>query len=457
MMLSALLTQQATTPVTFALSGANGAFGRTLLSQALTCDHVEPVVLCDLNLPALAGLCAELGYPADRFRTVASASELRQARADGRIALLAEIGLLTETGFDVLVEATGNPAVGTLAAESCIADGRHVVMVSKEVDTVSGAFLGTAARDRGVSYRLAHGDQPANLLDLAAWAHLVGLQVVAVGKAGEYDLVYDPESGTLRQADQVIAVKRSEIEPLLSLGDTPTQTLAARERLAAAFKRSAAADLCEMAAVASRLEVAPSRPGLSYPIARIDELADVYPLVADLTEGAPATIDVFSSLRLAGEASIAGGVFVIVRTTDAVTWRILQEKGHVVSRDGRFACIYWPYHLMGVETVGSILLAARGPALEPPRARVVMAAAASRVLEAGTTLTMGGHHHEIEGATPVLLTTDEAPAGVAPFYLAANARLSRQVETGNLILLDDLVDPHSRLVEVWRASSRRTA
>ena len=456
-MLSTLLTQQVTAPVSFALSGASGAFGRTLLGQALRCEYVEPVVLCDLNLPALQELCIELGYPADRLRTAASAAELKQARADGRIALLADIGLLAEADFDVLVEATGNPAVGTHAAESCIVGGRHVVMVSKEVDNVSGPFLGAAARDRGVSYLLAHGDQPANLLDLVAWARLTGLEIVAVGKAGEYDLVYDRADGTLRQADQVIAVQPGEIEPLLTLGEDPGRTLIARESLAAAFKRSAAADLSEMAAVATRLDVVPECPTLGYPIARIDELADVYTLMADAGDDSPVKIDVFSSLRLAGEASIAGGVFVIVRTTDPATWQILRAKGHVVSQDGRFACIYWPYHLMGVETVETILLAARGLTFDPPRARVVMAARATRVLESGTRLTMGGHHHEIEGAAPLLLTADEAPIGIAPFYLAANARLARRVEPGDLVLLEDLADPDPRLVEVWRASSSPTA
>ena len=49
-----------------------------------------------------------------------------------------------------------------------------------------------------------------------------------------------------------------------------------------------------------------------------------------------------------------GGEFVIVRCENKM-WEILKGKGHVMSRNGKYCCIYHPYHYMGLETPVSIL------------------------------------------------------------------------------------------------------
>ncbi len=444
-------------PVRFAVTGAKGAYARTLLAQASRVPAVEPSVLCDLDLPGLRVLCVELGYPEDRLVEIHDSAQLADAIADHRIALVDDLGLLAAAEADVLVEATGSPVHGLLAARRAIAAGQHVVMVSKEVDSVVGPVLVAEAREAGVGCVLAHGDQPANLIDLLAWCELVGLPVVAAGKAGEYDLIYDPEAGTLSQLDETVAVSAEQLRPLLTLGADISATLAARAELVAAFKRSAAADLCEMAAVASRTGLAADRERFHYPVARIDELADVYSPLSEggLVRGRPC-VDVFSALRIRGEASFAGGVFAVVETGDAVTWAALRGKGHVVSRSGRHACIYWPYHLMGVETIATILAVGRSGApaaqLAAPTARLVLAGRAEAELHAGSKLVMGGHHHEIAGLAPVLIEREPAPGDPAPFYLAANTTLARDVQAGDLVGIADLDDPDPRLVDAWRAS-----
>lgn len=453
MNLTALLSQQTGGPVRFALTGAKGAYARTLLAQAAQGDLVRPALLCDLDVDGVAALCVELGYDPDDLVVAASADEVRAAGE--RIALVADLDLIRASDVEVLVEATGSPVHGTRASFAAIEDGRHVVMVSKEVDTVSGPALGQAARAAGVVYTLAHGDQPANLLDLVGWARLVGFEVVAAGKSSEYDLVYDPAAGTITQLDETHGVDASAFDRLLALGDVET-TLAARAAAVAAFTRSAAADLCEMTAVAAQSGLVPDTERFHYPVARIAELADIYALRehGGILEGA-GRVDVFSALRVVGEPSFAGGEFVVVRTGDAATWELLRQKGHVLSRDGRYACIFWPYHLMGVETVVTIAAAARlgvGTGRPGTVPRVMLAGRARHDLAAGTRLVMGGHHHEIEGVAPVVREIVDTPAGAAPFYLAAHATLARPVASGELITLDDLADPEPLLRETWAAA-----
>ncbi|WP_243788518.1 homoserine dehydrogenase [Saccharopolyspora gloriosae] len=438
-------------PVGYALSGAAGGFARTLLAQTRLIPALTPAVLCDVDVPRLHELCLELGYAPEELHTCTDAEQTAAATAAGHIALVADQDLLGAGQWDVLVEATGSPAHGHAMARAALTSGRHVAMVSKEVDSVAGLQLARLAADHDVVYAPAEGDQPGNLIRLLDWARLLGMDVVAIGKSSEYDLVYDPATETVTQLDRTVSAPA--LGDLLTLGDDVRGTLAARAEAVAALPTGATADYCEMAVVANNTGYRPDVERLHYPVARIAELADIYSLREHgglLHE--TGAVDVFSALRLPDEASFAGGEFVVLRTNDAETWRILAEKGHVVSRDGRYATVYLPYHLMGVETPATLLaIAAHGrtPDASPPGRHAVLAGRARADLAAGTVLDMGGHHHDVTGVQAVLLRDEDAPADVAPLYLAAHAALGRDVAAGGLITLSDLENPDSALVEAW--------
>ena len=101
----------------------------------------------------------------------------------------------------------------------------------------------------------------------------------------------------------------------------------------------------------------PSDRRLNYPVAKISELADIF--IPEEDGGIlkkTGVVDVFCNLRAPDEASFAGGEFSIIRCENETVWELLTSKGHVVSRNGKYACIYLPYHYMGLETPISILL-----------------------------------------------------------------------------------------------------
>ncbi|WP_327672993.1 MULTISPECIES: homoserine dehydrogenase [unclassified Streptomyces] len=439
--------------VRYALSGAGGGFARTLLAQTLRIPALQPSVLCDRDLPGLGAMLAELGFPAGQLVVCASAAEVERAERDGRIALVAEGDLLSAATWDILVEATGSPAHGYAMAKAALLSGRHVAMVSKEVDSVAGLHLADLAEQAGLVYTTADGDQPANLIGLVTWAELLGLDIVAIGKSSEYDLVLDPDKGTVTQLDTT--VEAPGLAAHLSLGDDVPATLEARARAVSALPVGATADYCEMSVVATNTGFKPDTERLHYPVARIAELADIYRLREDggilHKTGA---VDVFSALRLPGEASFAGGVFVVVRTGDAETWETLRGKGHVVSQDGGYAAIYLPYHFMGVETPVSLLSAVlhnRPSGGVDPRGYAALAGRARQDLPAGTVLTMGGHHHDVTGVQAVLLRDEDTPEDIAPLYLAAHTTLARPVAAGDLIRLGDLSDADQELALAWSA------
>lgn len=442
----------ATAPqVRYALTGAKGGFSRTLLAQTRLMPSLFPALLCDLDVAGLRELCLELGFAEDKLLPCTSAEAVARAPVDA-IVLVDDVALLEPSAYDILIEATGNPAIGYRVACRAIDAGRHVAMVSKEVDSVAGISLARRAAARGVVYTTADGDQPANLIGWVSWARTLGLEIVAAGKSSEYDLVFDPETHTITQLEQTIAAPAMAAH--LRLGEDIAATLAARRAALGGLKTSATADYCEMSVVATNTGLVPDVELMHYPIARTSELADIYSLREDggILEQS-GVIDVFNVLRLPEEASFAGGVFVVVRCHDAVTWQLLAQKGHVVSRSGRYACLYLPYHFMGVETPMTLLgavLHQRPSGSDKPAQCAVLGGRATRDIAAGTVLTMGGHHHDVVGVQAVLIARAQAPQDVAPLYLAAHARARRDIAEGALLSIDDIVGYDSELALAWQ-------
>ncbi|MFD7307477.1 hypothetical protein [Promicromonospora sp. NPDC059942] len=292
-------------PLRVALTGANGGYGRTFLAQLALTPEIRPAVLVDPDVAGVRRMLDELGYPAERVAESADPAGTARLVQQDRIALVASADALDWTGVDVLVEACGRVAAGFGYAAAALEHGTHVVMVSKEVDTVVGADLGARAAANGLSYLPGDGDQPANLLRLVDWVSAVGLDVVAIGKSGEYDLELDPATGRVTQAG--VTVEAPALLDLLELGDDVAGTLARRADAVRGLKRAAAADSCEMTVVATRTGTSADVEAMHYPVARIAELADIYAAREDggiLTRDG--VVDVFSALRLPGEASFAG-------------------------------------------------------------------------------------------------------------------------------------------------------
>jgi predicted homoserine dehydrogenase-like protein len=279
---------------------------------------------------------------------------------------------------------------------------------------------------------------------------VLGFEVVCAGKASEHDFIHDPAAGTVTHAGVARVVPA--LEALWPLGADVAATLQARRRALAPFPLSATPDYCEMNVVANSTGLQPSCDALHYPPCRTSELADIFVPVEDGgILACTGVLDVFNPLRRHDEASFGGGVFVVVRCTDRAVWQLLQEKGHAVGRTGRYACIYQPFHLMGLESLTSVysaVLHGRASGSPSQRTHAVMVARATRALRAGETLAMGGHMHEMEGVTARLVPA-HAARGAAPYYLAANKRLLRDVPCGSDVPADALVLEGSGLARAW--------
>jgi predicted homoserine dehydrogenase-like protein len=443
--------------IRMALVGPKGGFGRSLLVQCRALRQLDIAALCDIDIEGTLATLTSLGFAADTVRVCHNADEVRAARADGRIALVGDHLLLKNVELDIVVEATGAPEVSVQIAENALRRGVHVAMATKETDSVAGPYLNQLALENGVTYTTPDGDQPSNLIGLVTWARVLGFEVVMAGKSSEYDFIYDPAAQTIDYLDQRHSVS---LDACWTLGDDIEGTLKARREALSMLPQSATPDYCEMNVVANSTGFVPATDALNYPLARISELADIFvPKEDGGILDKTGVVDVFNCLRRPDDVSFGGGVFVVVRCKDDETWQLLKQKGHLVSRNGRYASIYLPYHLMGLETPMSLFSAVllnqpTGSAAQLPHARMV--ARAARDFHAGEKLAMGGHHHTIEGATPLLMDTAKAEAqGAAPFYLAANKRLVADVKAGELVPLAALDLQASALYAAWQRNPVR--
>jgi predicted homoserine dehydrogenase-like protein len=165
-------------PVRIGQVGA-GKFGTMFLSQVRLTTGMHLVGLADL-MPARAK---------ERLLGVQWSPEQIDARSLGDALKTGKthitdnaMSLIENPEIEVIIEATGDPGTGIKLCQAAIKHGKHVVMVNVEADALAGPLLARQARERGVVYSLAWGDQPALICEHVDWARACGFRVVCAGK-----------------------------------------------------------------------------------------------------------------------------------------------------------------------------------------------------------------------------------------------------------------------------------
>ncbi len=429
-------------PVGLCVIGS-GQFGQSLIAQARHIPRLAPRIAVDLTAEAAGRAFVAAGHDPLDVALCTNAREARSAHDAGKLVAAGSLDIVLDLPFDILVEATGHPEAAARHSLAAIEARRHVLLVSKEADSVAGPILARKARENGVRIAPVDGDQPSLLIDLVTWAETLGFELLCAGKSSEYDFVVDPASdgvtcnGVPARIEGIGAAWNNPASPA-------TKRAADRANLLGRhFLLRAVPDLCEMTLVANATGLAADQPGFHCPVARIPEIADLFRPqdMAGLLSGGR-RLDVFHHIRLAEEASFAGGVFVCVRCQDRTAWQVLAEKGHAVSRDGQTAMIYLPRHLLGLEAATSLFdLAAFGETPYGPdyAPKQDLVAVTTRPLAAGRLLEARGHHHTIDGVTaemrPAVPLSAEA---TTPYYLVANRVLARDLPAGMAIRPSDL-------------------
>jgi predicted homoserine dehydrogenase-like protein len=180
-----LAREAAGKPVTVGLIGA-GKFGTMFLAQLRTTRGMHLVGVADLDVARARRALQSAGWPDE-----ACANSLGDALAQGRSYVTEDAAaLIASSGIEVILEATGHPEAGIRHALAAVAERKHIVMVTVEADALAGPLLAAKAKDAGVVYSLAWGDQPALICEHVDWARTCGFTVVAAGKGTRYEPHY---------------------------------------------------------------------------------------------------------------------------------------------------------------------------------------------------------------------------------------------------------------------------
>lgn len=433
-----MATTEAKLPLRAALVGA-GEFGRTLLTQSRRLAGLSIEVLCDRDPERAIATAKAAGFGDDQIRRPGPGAG--SGLAPGRILITDDPDALARLPLDLLVEATGQPEAGARHALAAIEAGQHVAMVTKETDIVVGPILARLAAEAGRTYTLVDGDQPSLLIKLCTRLRTLGFPVVAAGKATEYDVVVDPGLGTAecqgRRLDTPGLARLWDLDQ-----DRVPEVLSGRAECLAGAIRQTVPDLCELGIIANWSGLAPDRPELHAPFVRPLELPEVFrELDGGGILGGAGIVDAFVCLRRRDELGFAGGVFAVV-DCDSDLGALLAAKGLPVSRDGSRLMVHNPVHLLGAEAAISMLEAGepQGKGLLP-RPRVDLVGLTSEALAEGQVLELG-ERHALPGLAPRLVPAAPlGPSAPLPYYLAAGARLRRDLAPGATINLEDVALP----------------
>ena len=188
MNLASMLRERAAAgrPVRIGQVGA-GKFGTMFLSQVRLTTGMHLVGLADLMPARARERMVGVGWPKEQTE----ATSMGDALASGATFVGEDaMAVISHPEIEVVIEATGDPATGIRLCQAAIKHGKHVVMVNVEADALAGPLLARQAREAGVVYSLAWGDQPALICEHVDWARTCGFKVVAAGKGTRYHPTY---------------------------------------------------------------------------------------------------------------------------------------------------------------------------------------------------------------------------------------------------------------------------
>lgn len=436
-----LFSAAAKKKVELAIVGVSG-FNHSLFRYGFGSGKVSIRVLCGRNAQRCVDAYRSVGVAEGRIKLCKTYEDGAAAYERGDYLVFDDTVLAMRMPFDVMIEGTGKPEAAAAHVLAAIENRKHVVMVTKESDSVAGSLFARKAREQGVVYSLVEGDQPSLLVGLYTWARTAGLKVLSIGKASEYDFVYDPEAMTLSVQGKLIPVPG--FDSVWDLGSDFAETVRKRSAMLSTVKQHAIPDLTEMGIVLNHIEgFEPDIPEFHCPIARAVEIPDLMCSAEDggLFKG-NGRIDVVNLLRRDDEQSLEGGVHVVVACDDEETWEVLKGKGVPISRNGKTALIYYPAHYLGFEAIFSVLsagLLGMPTGAADPKPRFDVAARTTKALKSGTKFEAQGHHHEIEGLEGILMPAEAVSKNRRlPFYLCDGTTLKRDAAAGTLITADML-------------------
>ena len=428
--------QEAGRPIRVGLIGA-GKFGSMFLAQVRHMPGIHVMGIADLAPDRARAALLSTGWPEEQ----SAAASFEAARRSGatHITDSAE-DLVAADGMEVVIDATGHPAAGIDHVLACCTYHRHIIMVNVEADALAGPLLARKAREAGIVYSMAYGDQPALICEMVDWARTCGLKVISAGKGTRYLPAFHASTPDTVWDHYGISANRAAVA-----GMNP--------RMFNSFLDGTKSGI-EMTAVANATGLTPAPGGLTFPPCPAPQLARVLiPAEAGGVLHHEGQVEVIAAESRDGtelDNNLRWGVFVTFEAPSDYTARCFEEYGLITDDSGRYSALWRPYHLIGLELGVSVAYAALlgQPTGSADAFRADVVATAKRDLKAGEVLD-GEGGYTVWGK--LMSAAESLSVGALPIGLAGNVTLTTDVRAGSTVRWADVrIDDTNTAVRIRR-------
>ncbi len=418
-----LATRAATgKPIRIGLVGA-GEMGTDIVSRVAHMQGIEIGAISELN-PQAAGRAVTIAYgDPDRARATDTTDALNAAIEAGRIATTSKVETLLESGLiDVVIDATGIPAVGAEIGLNAMERGKHLVMMNVEADVTIGAYLRAQADRLGVVYTLGAGDEPSSCMELIEFVSAMGHRIVSAGKGKNNPLNIDATPDLYAEE-----AARRHMNP----------------RMLVEFV-DGSKTMVEMAAIANATGLTPDKPGMHGPACGRDELNKV---LVPASHGGLLSSNAGHVDYTIGKG-VAPGVFVVAEMDHP---RIRERMEDLKMGTGPYFTFLRPYHLTSLEvplTCARAVLYHKADMVPLPVPVAEVCAVAKRDLKPGETLDQIG---EYAYRAWIMTAPDARAAGALPCGLLTGAKVMAPIAKGALITKANTALPAGSKIAELRA------
>ena len=407
-------------PITIGLAGA-GQMGTDIIVQVALMPGLRIGAISEIRTDNAVNAAVMAGHRREDIVIANSAMAIDSAIESGKLAITEDLNALARAGrIDVIIDATGNPNIGSLFALEVMKNGKHIVMLNVEADITIGRLLHEEAKKNGVVYTGAAGDEPACTLELIGFARSLGMTIVAAGKGKNNPLKIDAIPADYQREAQE---RNMNARMLVEFVDGSKTAI-------------------EMVAIANATGLVPDVPGMHGPTATLDQLASV---LCPKEQGG--ILNHKGVVDYSIGKGVAPGVFCVVETRHP---RILERMIDLKVGNGPYFTLFRPYHLTSIEVPLSAARAVlhKRPDMVPLERPVAEAVAvAKRDLNLGETMGMIGEADYRGFATT---WEDARNRRLIPIGLAEKAKVQKPLKAGELLTYENCVPDTSLVVTQLR-------
>lgn len=396
-----------------------GSMGKGLLYQSSITPGIDCVAICDTDITRCINAVSWLGLP---HSVTEGASAMDQAISNGMVAVCSNGEDLAKCSLiDVMVEASSSiiPAVGH--AITALENRKHLVLVNSEIDLMFGPILSKIAARNGLVFTSGDGDQHGVLKRMINEIRLWGFELVMAGNIKGFLDRYANPSTIVHEADK----RNLDYRMCTSYTDGTKLNI-------------------EMAILSNACGLETQVPGMNGP--KAENVRDVFKHFdfEMLWHSRRPFVDYILG------AEPGGGVFIIGYCNNPYQKDML---AYYKMGNGPFYLFYRPYHLCHIESMDTIIKAAReGRSLLTPLygMRTNVYAYAKKDLRQGEKLDgVGGYtcYGIIENLT------DNVSCPGLPVCLAEDVALKHAIGRDAKILLQDVdFDPQRLDFKLYSAA-----